>query len=114
MVYGFSGVKEADLDRFLHLAPMLRLSGAIPLLPPCTFVTCTGQLYFSLYAVAFNFRLMFLLFWKIDRPVKVRELCNSRISSNCSSRRLGGQSSAVIPMWRRGVLLNQAFVRAVV
>jgi hypothetical protein len=57
---------------------MLRLSGAIPLLPPVPLCPCTGQLDFSLYAVAFNFRLIFLLFWKIDGPVEARELCNKQ------------------------------------
>ena len=36
------------LITFLHLVPKLRC-GAVPLLPPCAYMACMGQLYSFLY-----------------------------------------------------------------
>jgi hypothetical protein len=44
----FPDNEAAGAWRWLHLGLRLRLSGAIPLLLPCSFIVCTGQIW--LYA----------------------------------------------------------------
>jgi len=41
--------RNVTLNAHLHLPPMLRMSGAPPLLPFCAFVVCTGQLQIIIF-----------------------------------------------------------------